>query len=276
LSIEMSDKKYNLVTFYSEGTPNDEGLNLSLNRDIIYNCAKNHVDDISFYTPLRLRKMGYDYFVKKYERQGLVNNLGFANTGFGAWKPLIILLELEKMKDGDILIYRDCNAEKYDELKNYNNIKNIAEMSLQRCHFDFFVSSEYARRRLNKIMYLKYYAKTNVLRELGENHPMLYSFPNLKVNLLFIRKTRISIDFLKEWKTACEKERWINGEQYGELCEGFQWHCPEQAILNTLIVNWIRNRKYNIPLKYPFFSFKRDLFPQTEGLRYFDYLKELN
>ena len=76
----MSDKKYNLVTFYSEGTPNDEGLNLSLNRDIIYNCAKNHVDDISFYTPLRLRKMGYDYFVKKYERQGLVNNLGFANT----------------------------------------------------------------------------------------------------------------------------------------------------------------------------------------------------
>ena len=73
--------KYNLVFFFSEGDPNDKGLNLSHNKDKLFEIAGEHFDNISWYTPKKLKDMGYDYYVKERERGHVTKNRGMNNIG---------------------------------------------------------------------------------------------------------------------------------------------------------------------------------------------------
>ena len=192
--------------------------------------------------------MGYDYYVKE-RNGGLVKNPGMSNIGNCSWRPLIMKLELEKMDDKDILVYRDCNVLKYKfqhTKDQYKSIKKIIDECLHDCQFDFFVPRE------SYSLSLKTYVKTNIIRELGENHPFTYNFPILFSGLLTIaRKSPVSLELLNDWKQACEKEEWIDGETYGPLYYNFRHSTPEQGLLCVVISNWIRQRKHNIPTDYP-------------------------
>ena len=239
-------EKVNLVIFHSEGEPYDKGLNITEAKNIIKEIAKEHVDNIIIYTPRILRKMNYNYYVSENKNKGCYRNPGGKDVGFLAWKPLICLLELEKMNDGDILVYRDCNCIKYPILKEYENFRENVKMFLNHCNFDFFISRE------DNKMKLRNFCKTSVIRELGENHPFVYEFPLLFGGLILIfKKTDISLKFLQEWLKACENKDWINGQVHGKLDRKFKWHTAEQAILGVIIANWVRKRKYDIPVNYP-------------------------
>jgi len=244
----------NLVTFYSEGPPNDNGLDLSINKNKILQ-QKKLFNNITIYTPQILKNLGMEKYVKEYEHSGLVKaNRGMSKIGFCAWRPKILLLELEKMKEGEIIIYRDMNIKKYPSLGNYNNIRNLVLKVLDIVKFDFFVS------RQNKKLKLRQHAKTNIIRELGDNHPFTYNFPILISNLLIVRKSKVSIQLLKEWENACLNDEWINGEKYGTLDPIFKWSSPEQSILCVIIANWIRKRIHNISEYYPLIGFyKRNI-----------------
>lgn len=241
----------NLVFFFSEGAPNDNALDLSENKQLVIDAAKDHVDNIHYYTPKKLREGGWGDYVKEYKSTGLVSaNKGMSKIGFCAWRPLILLLELEKMNDGDILIYRDSNINKYSKLADYQDIKAIANQCLTLCGFDFFVPHHdisFKNRQLTK---------TNVIRELGEDELFSYEYPALMAGFIVIRKSVISKDLLQEWLHACENDEWINGEQYGELDVEFHHFTPEQGILSVIIANWIRKNKYNIPIVYPLISIR--------------------
>jgi hypothetical protein len=264
----------NLVTFHSEGPPNDNGLNLSINKDIILQ-QKKHFNNISIYTPKILKNLGLNKYIKEYEKSGLVSmNKGMSKIGFCAWRPKILLLELEKMSEGEILIYRDMNIKKYPALGNYNNIRNKVLEILDIVKFDFFVPRE------NKDLKLKHLAKTNIIKELGHDHRFTYNFPNLFSGLLLIvRKSKVSIQLLKDWENACLKDEWINGEQYGDLHPSFRHSCPEQSILGVIIANLVRERKYNIPIYYPFIGFKKRniknmfLYDKKRNYNYLRFLK---
>ena len=244
--------QYKLICFYSEGPPNDNGLSLAHNKELVENLAKDQFDEIVWYTPAKLRKMGYDYYVNERE-PGLVKNPGMYNIGNGAWRPLIMLLEFEKIEEGDILVYRDCNVKKYPyqhTLKQYQQMREIIDYCLKTCKFDFFIPRE------SPHLLLQSYVKTNIIRELGENHPFTYKFPIHFTGLLTIaRKSPISIELLTEWKQACEKEEWMDGKTYGPLYSKFRHSVSEQGILGVIISNWIRKRKFNIPPDYPKIQF---------------------
>ena len=114
--------KINLVSFYSEGNPIDKGINLIDAKNLFIQKATNNVDNISLYSPQILKNLNYHTYIKEYPVSNLVNmNPNINYIGFSAWKPLIISLELEKMNDGDILVYRDINCIKYLHLQNFNN-----------------------------------------------------------------------------------------------------------------------------------------------------------
>ena len=263
--------KYKLICFYSEGPPNDNGLSLAHNKELMTNLAKDHFDEIIWYTPKKLKEMGYDYFVKEREA-GLVKNPGMCKIGNCAWRPLIMLLELEKMEKGDILVYRDCNVKKYSfqhKPEQYKQLRQIIDYCLKTCNFDFFVPRE------SPHLLLQSYVKTNIIRELGDNNAFTYKFPLHFSGLLTIaRKSPISIQLLTEWKQACEKEEWMDGKTYGPLYSNFRWFTPEQGILCVIISNWIRKRKFNIPPDYPKIQFKsRDI---TRKIEFNTILPELN
>ena len=264
-------KKFNFVYFLSEGPPHDNGLNLIENKTILEENAKPHFDNIAFYTPRKMIEYGLNNYVKDYKTEGLVtSNPGIYRIGNFAWKAKIILMELEKLSEGDILIYRDSNIKKYgNRLRDYTNIRNIAENCLKICEFDFFIPREH------EIMKVEETAKTNIIRELGEDHPFVYSFPILKCNFIVARKTNISMEFFKEWDSACQVEKWIDGEQYGDLHPRFKFSCGDQPILNIIVANWIRKNKHGILQKYPIIGFDNDNIHKIIHFNNYDYLEKL-
>jgi len=238
--------KTTLVIFYSEGQPNDAALDLSANYQMVRDAAEDEVDAIEAYTPSRLKAEGYGDFVKEYDNEGLVrNNPGMSKIGFCAWRPLILLLQLNKVNDGDVVAYRDCNISKYPKLADYDDFAKITRNLLGLCGFDIFVPHHHSAIQNSAL------TKTNVLRELGEDHPFSYSAPALTANLIVLRKSPVSIQFLNEWLEACQNEEWINGEQYGDLTSDFSHSTSEQALMNVILANWIRNRTHNIPYLFP-------------------------
>ena len=155
-------------------------------------------------------------------------------------------------------------------MRRYNDIKNIADECFDRCDFDFVVSRELEQ------FYLRQYTKTNILRELGENHPFTFAFPNLITNQMFFKKTNITMEFVKELCHAYKNKEWADPNQYGDLHSDFGWSAAEQGVFGTIIANWIRTRKYEIPLKYPQIKFRgRSIYKIRQNKNY-GYLKYLD
>jgi hypothetical protein len=239
---------YNLhyVTFCSEGEPYDKAINLSNSKKILIDTLQNTNIKTSFYSPRMLIESGYGEYVKEHENSGLVSANPKTNlVGFLAWKPLIMLLELEKMNNGDILIYRDCNCEKYGVLKDFDDFENNINEILDIVNFDFFIGRE------NMEFTIGNFCKSDVIKELAINEEFTRKFPLLIANCIICRKSDISIEILNEWRKYCLVDKYVNGEQNGELYPEFHWHTSEQVVLCILISNYVYEGKYNIPKNYP-------------------------
>jgi hypothetical protein len=237
------------ISFCSEGEPNDRGINLSNSKKMIAEILETRSPKMNyfFYTPKFLRDHGFHEFVKEYEKSGVVSmNPQMNLVGFCAWKPLIILLEMEKMRDGDIVIYRDCNCEKYGQLKQFGDDfeKNVNKI-MDICKFDFFIPQE------NENMFVVNHVKSNVINDLAIDVEFTKKFPLLIANILICRKSPTSIAILEDWKNKCSVDAYINGETYAEPYDGFRWYTPEQGILSVLISNYVLQGKYGIPPNYP-------------------------
>merc|ERR1712032_271814 len=111
----------------------------------------------------------------------------------------------------------------------------MAEAYLSHCEFDVFVGREHETHTLKQV------CKTNVIRELGDDHPFTYDFPILICHTIVVRKSQVSMALMQEWLAACEVEAWIDGKAYGDMHEAFRWSTPEQSLLCVIIANWIRS-----------------------------------
>jgi hypothetical protein len=250
----MSNPKIHYISFCSEGEPYDKGLNLSNSKQMLTDSLKDTDITYSFYSPRILRERGYGDFVKEHENAGLVSmNPGLNYIGFCAWKPVIMLLELEKLNDGDILVYRDCNCEKYPQLKDFDHFHENVNQILKMVNFDFFMPADEKIGWLepNTVITIGHFCKSSVIRDLAVDAEFTRKSPLLIANTIICRKTPVSIEILEDWKRHCMVDEYINGEQYGELYPEFQWYTPEQGILSVLISNYVHEGKYNIPKNYP-------------------------
>ena len=190
--------KIHFVGFYSEGSPNDNGINLTNEKNIVINELKNEVDDYNFYTPKKIIDMGYKDHMIDFKNPGVVSmNPGMSHIGNCAWRPLIILLELQKLQNDDIVVYRDINCKKYPDLKNFKNFKNNVIKILNDVNYDFAISRHSTNEKIIE------HCKTNIIRELAINQEFTSEFPLLLSTYLIFKKTNKSIEFLNEWKDAC-------------------------------------------------------------------------
>jgi hypothetical protein len=236
------------VGFYSEGNNKDKALDLTSEKNIVEQHLQNKVDGYNFYTPDIIRKLGYSDHMIEFKNPGLVShNKGMNMVGNCAWRPLILLLEMEKINDGDIIVYRDINCIKYPTLKNFNNFKNKVKKILKDVDYDFAIA-----RHDTPITIIEH-CKTNIIKEVAINEDFTSNFPLLLSTYLIFKKTQISIDFLKEWNDLCLIRKYIDGEPYGVLSKKFKWSTPEQSIMSVIISNWVYEGKNNIPKKYPNF-----------------------
>jgi hypothetical protein len=265
----------NFTSFYSEGPPNDEGLDLKDCVHEIEQIAKPHFNEITFYNPKKLENLGYK--IKKHKGTKMIEKLLY-NLGLQAFRPFIYLKELEKLKDGDILVHRDINWKKYPNYKNYDDIENLAKKWLDICQFDFFIPHHCPAHDYNKLK-IKGCTKRNVIRELGEDHEFVYNFPMLHAYMFVMRKSPATIELMTEWLKAMENDEWLNGELY-QTDHHPDWdpvcHAVDQSILSVIIANWIRKGKYNIPKEYPLIYFNNRNIHDMGYYPTHDYLKYLN
>ena len=243
--------KFNITYFYSEGIPNDNGKDLKYCKEILLINSKCF-DKISFYTPKILSDLGYNNFLKQYDVTDIIEYYSTScKIGLFAWKPLILLLELEKMEMGDILVYRDCDFKKYDSLLVNDAMIETIDKILNIVKFDFFMPRE------SELHVLKSYTKPIVLKELGIDHAFNKDFPLLMCNFIIVRKSEISMEFLNEWKDACLIDKYIDGHLYDIHSPDFvNFSTNEQSICGTIVANWVKTRKHNIPIQYPLIGFK--------------------
>lgn len=262
--------KHNIVHFYSEGLPNDKGKDLKYCKEQLIQTNKCF-DNIAFYTPKILKDLGYDNFVKEYDVTSINSYYEtMCKIGLSAWKPLILLLELEKMEMGDILIYRDCDFQKYGSLLINDNIIRTIDEIVDIVKFDFIISRE------SENFQLKQYTKPVVLKELGNDDAFNKEFPLLICNFIIIKKTDISIEFLNEWKDACLVDKYIDGYMYDVHSPDFlNFTTNEQSIAGTIVANWVKTRKHDIPIKYPMIGFENRNINQVMYFNNYDYLKYL-
>lgn len=243
------------VSFYSEGEPNDKGINLSNSVKILTESLKKTNMDYSFYTPQMLKNSGHGEYVKEHKNPGLVSrNPNLNMIGFCAWKPLIMLLELEKMNYGDILIYRDCNCEKYPQLKNFDNIETNIQKLFDIVKFDFIITGEnfhITEDNKREIVTVENHCKPNVVNAVAKNIEFTKKFPSLIAHTIICKKSDATLSILEEWRKCCSVDEYINGEEYVKSYPEFRWYTPEQAILSVVISNYVYEGKYNIPKKYP-------------------------
>jgi hypothetical protein len=233
------------VTFRTEGSPHDKGFDLiDSERVMIENIKKeNCFESITVHTPRTLKENGFGHFVKEFPSSGSANrNPNCQNIGFLAWKPLIILQELEKCKEGDIVVYRDCNCHKYECLKDFSNMAESVDNIFEIVGFDFVISQEAFDRG---VLTVGEYCKSDTIRELAKNIDFTRSFPLLIANHIVVRKSAQSLQLLYEWLTCCQIDRLIDGsiDSEEECFPEFKFSTSEQAILNVIITNWIVDGK---------------------------------
>lgn len=250
-----------LITFNTQGSPYDDGIDLTNASTLFENEFKDKVD---FFTSFNTEKMIKLYpnfkseFLKVYPEYNYHEHKRGCNMGFWSWKPFVIYNYLKKMKDNDILVYHDCNIIRYPFFKlDVNNFKENVKSLFKHSNADVMVAFE---NPYSDDLKCKHYVKTEVFQKFGKDNDYYKNFPLLHANRIFIRKSKLSENFVFNWLLLCKTNLILP-----EINENIKWHTHDQAILTVLY------RKY-IELGYfdqnsPNLYIKNDLFTKNNILR---------
>ncbi|NIE80402.1 hypothetical protein [Asaia sp. As-1742] len=252
-----------IITFISEGHPYDAGYDLTASARILQEHARNVGASFSAYSPSILRKLGVGELIREYpDEVGLHNNPFLHKVGFAAWKPFIILHAMQSMKEGDVILYVDGNVLKYHSLINYViNCKELVSVCLG--DRDFYIGREHEGDLIRSIDYAKY----NQIYDIALNSSLANHHQMLIVNNIIARVNDVSRQFFLNWLALCMQERYIHPPTTpDELHPAYRWFCPEQSILNMLVVRYILERR--LSPEFPGISCGRDGTPRVADNSY--------
>ncbi|WP_187487465.1 hypothetical protein [Duffyella gerundensis] len=241
-----NDTKLHFLTFYTEGFPADDGMDLKYEVKELLRKTMPFVDSVKAVSASQLKKNPETaIYVKEFEEEAIWN-FKTNKIGFLRWKPYILLKELEAMSDGDILFYRDCNITKYPNiLADIHNIRKNTLSTLDYIGEDIFTPVE-----LFPNLKVKHNVKIDILKRcniLSEENIESYLH---NASIIICRKTPNVIKFLNDWLQLCMDDMLLSPNvQMIQHCD-FLHNTQEQAIMNGLLLkNKITNpSKLNKPL----------------------------
>jgi hypothetical protein len=191
----------------------------------LYNQAKNIClfDNITVYTDRDL-KMD-DEFWRKHNEFIENNKRGY---GYWLWKPYIIKKTMEKMEDGDILLYLDCGCE--IDIRNSKNFKYYFE--LVKKYYIIGTTTGCKESDFNKTDLL-------LFLDMVDNKYLNSEQQQAGASLFYVfDKTR---KLVNEWYEVCCNYHFIDDSP--SICEnsyGFVEHRHDQSVFSLLI------KKYNM------------------------------
>ena len=180
-------------------------------------------DQMHCYTPDEISEFLSDKWIAK-EKRG---------AGYWIWKPYISLLELEKMQDGDILIYVDagCSLRKTDRWEKYFEILHRKDAIFM--HFDNVINYGFTPT-------LRCWTKKNAIDFflLSNSDNSWIDKSQFIGGCFFLKKTDATIRFIKEWSDFMNSHQDLvcdttDNEKIQD--SAFIEHRHDQAILSLLL-----------------------------------------
>jgi len=241
--------RIHFVSFTTEGPPYDNCLNMTASRDTYMSKISPFVDYVKFYTPRELcLKPETEIYIRPFKTTPNPYNPGVHNIGFLRWKPYIILKELEKVRDGDIIYYRDGNLIKYPSIVDgVENTRDLIDTLLKENGTDVFVPIEnYPTLKMKKNV------KREIFEELGKYDDEYLEAFGYNSSIVICRKSPLSMNLIREWLDGCMKDHLITYEAKEGQHPDFGWNVQEQSILNVILKRYTSNGL--LPAKFPVFS----------------------
>lgn len=161
------------------------------------------------------------------EGHGILTEEGAHGAGYWLWKPLIILQELLRAEEGDVVVYMDADSEV---------MSDIAPL-VTLLHGQDVVGFTSCDTEANA-------TKTDVLIML--NATDLRDTRQLFAGLILFRRSWQSIGFVSQWLAYCQDRRWmtnmgntllptvLNGQDH----PGFLGHRNDQALFSLFYKKW--------------------------------------
>lgn len=168
----------------------------------------------------------YDPFFYRINHKILKQSRG---AGYWLWKPYIILNNLYKLKDGDLLVYTDAGVEIVNDLKNI----------IERMDSDIFLFG-------NNYKHLDW-CKMDLMECIIPDWPFTFNedLRQVQASAIFIRNSESSREFVTKWLKLCQIDGFIDdSESVSTNYDTFQEHRHDQAILTCLAY------KYGIKLHW--------------------------
>ena len=259
INFESSDISYKMISFYTQGKPFDNCLDLSKTTDKYKKVIYDYVDEVKFYNKLELQNnKDTEFMVKEYLNEP-IHNKCINLIGYQRWKPYIILDTLKKSNDNDIIYFRDSNIDKYP------NILNGLEYTLKYLNLVLNETDIFAPVENIGIIKMKQHIKIEVFEKI-DKYPNNYLDDNLiNSSIIILRKNEFVIKFITEWLEFCMDESLISSDYSNNQHPDFKWNTMEQSILNVLIKKYI-NQKL-LPYKFPFYGITERSFESKSIVR---------
>ena len=183
--------------------------------------------EVFFYNEKNLDKD----FIKKFKKQLVPYSRGF---GYWCWKPQIILQSLNKIEEGDILLYMDSgsylNAQGLKKFWEYIDIVKNSRTGLLAFQTPY-PQKDYTKADL--FQFFNVYDNTEFIDE-----------KIIEAGHIFIRKCNISIHLIQEWINVFSNDFNLISDAPSKIknYDSFKDHRHDQSIFSILA------KKYNIEL----------------------------
>ena len=164
--------------------------------------------------------------------------------GYWSWKPYIILEQLKKINEDDILIYMDASRYETDGFKN--SCLGVIDFMIKN-NINLLPGFETNYKNYQMI-------KKSCLDFFNLNNKEFKNINNIFTSPMFLKKTDFNINFLNEWMINCLIEENVSYHDLSSI--GGKVHIYDQAVLNCLLY------KYNINY------FRADTFNENEFRKY--------
>lgn len=242
--------KVHYITFLSKGAPFDKGLPLGHLKEKLEEAHKPHFDQVTVYTtedvPMQFRK---EYDEQIFET-GV--NSGYHNIGYGMFKPYLILKTIEET-DCDVVFWRDGNIDKVPAmLEGIEEFKELSISILDSLNTDIFVPFENPNWRIGNTTPSVVFEKI-----LGNIDSVYTQYPQMNAALIICKKSDYSKNIINKWLSWMAEEEFFYKKQ-PKRHSGYNMNCTDQSILNTIILNEIKNG--SLPIGFPFIGYKNRIF----------------
>jgi hypothetical protein len=167
------------------------------------------------------------YFWDKHKLFIKKNKRGY---GYWLWKPYIIKITMDKMKDGDILFYLDAGCEVYENKASCinNAIQNVHKYNI------LAASTNFKEKTWNKM---------DLLIRMNMNNEEIYNLGQTEAGILVIYVNEITRKLVKEWFDIASENNYHYIDDTPSIIPNhpeYKEHRHDQSIFSLL------SKKYNI------------------------------